>query len=91
TFKRMIRNGKCDLCEDSVSEFTNNQLFWITYAQFNCENTNKEYELQIVLSDPHPLGEFRVIGPSSDNVDFAKSFKCGESTTMNPVEKCVFL
>ncbi|RWS21957.1 Membrane metallo-endopeptidase-like 1, partial [Leptotrombidium deliense] len=84
TFKRLIKSGKCDLCEANKSKFNNDQLFWIYYAQ----TTSSNNFVKNILSDPHSPGEFRVVGPLSDNVDFSKSFNCGEATPMNPVNKC---
>ena len=40
------------------------------------------------LIDSHSPYEFRVIGPMSNNDDFANDFKCPKSSKMNPEKKC---
>jgi predicted metalloendopeptidase len=43
----------------------------------------------LVEIDPHSPHRYRVIGTLSNNEDFVREFKCGASTPMNRLNKCV--
>lgn len=71
-----------------AQELTNDQLFFVAYAQTWCTLYRHE-SLQVQLkTDPHSPGQFRVQGPLSQNRDFAKAFSCRDSSRYNPTEKC---
>jgi len=68
--------------------YTSNQLFFISYAQFWCTDVDPNYHKRLVASDSHSPAQFRVIGPLSNFEEFAKEFQCELDTPMNPVRKC---
>eukprot|EP00172_Hildenbrandia_rubra_P004280 Plantae.Rhodophyta-Hildenbrandia_rubra.ctg8326.p1 GENE.Plantae.Rhodophyta-Hildenbrandia_rubra.ctg8326~~Plantae.Rhodophyta-Hildenbrandia_rubra.ctg8326.p1 ORF type:complete len:786 (+),score=140.05 Plantae.Rhodophyta-Hildenbrandia_rubra.ctg8326:4508-6865(+) len=69
-------------------ELTNDQLFFVAYAQNYCENYRKKgLEVQM-KTDPHSPGMFRVQGPLSEFKAFATAFKCKNGTKYNPVKRC---
>ncbi|XP_060654461.1 neprilysin-4-like [Drosophila nasuta] len=68
--------------------YTNNQLFFISYAQFWCTDVAKEQRLINIISDSHTPSMFRVIGPLSNFDEFSKEFNCAVGTQMNPIRKC---
>ncbi|XP_051860348.1 neprilysin-1-like [Drosophila albomicans] len=68
--------------------YTNNQLFFISYAQSRCSDVAEEQRLRSVISDNHAPEMFRVIGPLSNFDEFSKEFNCALGTQMNPVRKC---
>lgn len=41
-----------------------------------------------VLTGYHSPGEFRIVGPLSNNPDFANDFNCPVGSKMNPEKKC---
>jgi putative endopeptidase len=73
-----------------IDGFTPEQRFFLGYAQIWAQNVRPEYERQLVLTDPHPLGRFRVNGPLSNMPAFAQAFQCkaGEPMVRPDKERC---
>lgn len=67
---------------------SNNQLFFIGFAQVWCSTSTPEAMHLQILNDPHSPAKFRVIGTLSNSVDFAREFKCTPKSAMNPENKC---
>ncbi|UXI15573.1 aromatic-L-amino-acid decarboxylase-like [Sarcoptes scabiei] len=68
--------------------FTQNQLFFIGFAQVWCSvNTPEALKIQI-RNDPHTPSQYRVIGTLSNSIEFAQAFNCPLGSRMNPIEKC---
>jgi predicted metalloendopeptidase len=67
-----------------LSEYTMEQLFYISYAHANCEVRNNKK----IFEDTHSPGVFRVNGVVSNNKRFAKIFNCPAKSPMNPDHKC---
>jgi len=68
-----------------LSDYTLDQLFYISYAHQYC-NTGNEMNY---INDPHSPGRFRVNGVVSNSKRFAKVFNCPANSPMNPNNKCV--
>jgi membrane metallo-endopeptidase-like protein 1 len=64
------------------------QLFWISFGQVWCTKYRDEALKSQILTAYHSPGEFRVIGPLSNNQDFANDFNCPLGSKMNPEQKC---
>lgn len=69
--------------------FSSKQLFWISAAQSWCAKSRSERLKNLMLTDSHSPPEFRIIGPLSNNEDFARDFNCPLGSPMNPEKKCV--
>lgn len=69
-------------------ELTNDQLFFVAYAQTWCTLYRREALKVQMMTDPHSPGQFRVQGPLSQNVAFAKAFSCRNASRYNPTNKC---
>lgn len=69
-------------------ELTNDQLFFVAYAQTYCTLYRPESLKVQIMTDPHSPGQFRVRGPLSQNPDFAEAFSCRNGSRYNPAEKC---
>ena len=54
-----------------------------------CSKYRTEKMKNQILTGQHSIEKFRIIGPMSNNDDFAKDFCCAKGTKMNPVKKCV--
>ena len=67
---------------------TNNQLFFIGFAQVWCSVSTAESQKLQILNDPHSPSEFRVLGTLSNSKEFAEQFDCPLGSAMNPVDKC---
>ena len=68
--------------------YTPRQMFWISYSQLWCSKYHDSALKELILTDYHSPGEFRVIGPLSNNEDFARDFNCPLGSKMNPADKC---
>ena len=91
TFRAYTRSVESLGSEPSLpglTQFTNQQMLFISYAQVWCEIQTPESLLGQVLSDPHSPGRFRVIGPLGNSKDFQKEFSCPADAAMNRPEKC---
>jgi len=71
-----------------LTQFTSEQMFFISNAQVWCEIMTPESLLGQVLGDPHSPGKFRVIGPMGNSEDFQREFGCPADAAMNRVDKC---
>lgn len=69
-------------------DYSNMQLFFISYAQLWCNDVVAEARSLQVATDEHVPGQFRVVGPLSNFEEFAKAFNCQKGTRMNPIQKC---
>jgi len=67
-----------------LSEYTIEQLFYISFAHANCEVNIDEMNFE----NTHSPGKFRVNGVVSNNKRFAKIFNCPAKSPMNPDHKC---
>jgi len=67
---------------------TNEQAFFISFAQSWCTSARKAALLHQLNSDPHSPAMDRVLGSISNSYEFAKSFKCPVGSRFNPKSKC---
>jgi endothelin-converting enzyme/putative endopeptidase len=65
-----------------VDGFTPEQQFFIAWGQTRGDEIRPETQRQMALTDPHPIGKYRVIGPMSNMPDFQKAFACKEGDPM---------
>jgi len=72
-----------------LSEFTDEQLFYIAFGQSFCEKMKPELVEIYNEKDTHSRGKYRVIGSVSNNEHFAKTFNCPKNSPMNPEKKCL--
>ncbi|CAH1775260.1 unnamed protein product [Owenia fusiformis] len=69
-------------------DLTNNQLFFLNFAQIWCGTARPEALYSSIASGRHSPGRERVIGSVSNSPDFAKAFSCKAGDRMNPTSKC---
>ncbi len=62
--------------------FTPEQEFFISWGQARGDAVRPETQREMVLTDPHPIGKWRVIGPSSNMLEFQKAFSCKPGDAM---------
>ena len=72
---------------DILTQFTDEQLFFIAYAQTWCEVYNTAYYVEN-SDDPHSPGFARTVGAVQNSEEFAKAFSCRAGDAMNPSNKC---
>jgi endothelin-converting enzyme/putative endopeptidase len=73
----------------TVEGMTDDQLFFIAYAQTWCTLTRPQTERMLAAIDPHAPPRFRVNGPLANTPEFAAVFSCREGTPMRPKTKCL--
>jgi predicted metalloendopeptidase len=71
-----------------VEGLTNDQLFFVSFAQNWCALSTPESERMLATTDSHSHARYRAIGPTSQSDEFAKTFQCAPGTKMNPATKC---
>ncbi|XP_063798125.1 endothelin-converting enzyme 1 isoform X2 [Pseudophryne corroboree] len=67
---------------------SNDQLFFVGFAQVWCSVRTSESSHEGLITDPHSPSRYRVIGSVSNSRDFSKHFQCPAGSPMNPTQKC---
>jgi predicted metalloendopeptidase len=83
---RQSRHGEPE--EAAVPGLSDEQLFFVAYAQVWCGVATPEEERLRITTDPHSPPQFRVRGTLANVPQFARAFSCAEGTPMNPAERC---
>jgi putative endopeptidase len=68
--------------------FTPEQEFFIAWGQFRGDETRPETQRLMIQGDPHPIAQFRVIGPLSNLVEFQHAFNCPAGAPMVRHNRC---
>jgi endothelin-converting enzyme len=68
--------GKPDAKIKGLEEFTNDQMFFVSYGNAWCEKTRPAALQAQVFSDPHSPADLRVVGTTANSADFKKAFNC---------------
>lgn len=67
---------------------SDDQLFFVAYAQLWCVKMTEQAAIGQLLTDPHSLAWLRVRGAISNHPNFAEAFGCPKDSPMNPEAKC---
>ncbi|KAJ8668492.1 hypothetical protein QAD02_010155 [Eretmocerus hayati] len=87
-YREYVRRVAKDQKLPNLDGYTPEKLFWISAASVYCTKTRKKsLEIDITV-ETHTPAQFRVIGPMSNNPDFARDFNCPKGSKMNPEKKC---
>ncbi|CAK9816371.1 Endothelin-converting enzyme 1 [Anthophora quadrimaculata] len=88
-YKRREREcGKPDPALPGLEHFTNDQSFFLSFANLWCEVEDRESTIRSAKYDVHSAARLRVIGPAANSQAFAKTFNCPVGSPMNPQNKC---
>ncbi|XP_063995393.1 endothelin-converting enzyme homolog [Diachasmimorpha longicaudata] len=71
-----------------LEKFTDDQIFFISFANTWCAAEDDKYLKQYANTDVHSPAKQRVNGAVSNNKDFASAFNCPVNSPMNPARKC---
>jgi endothelin-converting enzyme/putative endopeptidase len=72
-----------------LGKFTDDQLFYLGYAQAWCGKTRDDDARRRASVDPHAPPEYRVNGPLSNLSEFAHAFSCKAGAKMVRQNACV--
>uniref|UniRef100_A0A4W5PUN4 endothelin-converting enzyme 1 n=1 Tax=Hucho hucho TaxID=62062 RepID=A0A4W5PUN4_9TELE len=67
---------------------TNDQLFFVGFAQVWCSVRTPESAYEGLMTDPHSPPKYRVIGTLSNSPAFAEHFQCPTGSPMNSGHRC---
>jgi endothelin-converting enzyme len=59
-----------------LSHFTQDQLFFVSYANWWCGKSRKETAINRIYTDPHAPKWARILGTMANSRDFRKAFSC---------------
>ncbi len=65
-----------------IDGFTPEQRFFLAWGQARGDSTRIEQQRLMVVTDPHPVAKYRVIGPLSNMPEFWKAFGCKQGDAM---------
>ena len=71
-----------------IDGYTQDQRFFLGYAQVWCENTRPEAAQVLAKTDPHSPGRFRVNGEVQNFDKFGEAWGCTKGNGMYPVNSC---
>lgn len=71
-----------------LESYTPKRLFWISYAHVWCTKQVPSSLKNSILTDPHSIAPYRVIGPLSNRPEFSRDFNCPKGSFMNPEHRC---
>lgn len=86
-YKNWVRKNGDEMVLPSLG-LSNNQLFFVGFAQVWCSVRTPESSHEGLITDPHSPSRFRVIGTVSNSPEFSRHFRCPAGSPMNPVDKC---
>lgn len=73
--------------ESNVPKLTNEQLFFVAFAQRWCQKDTMAYSTQY-KNDPHAAMSARVNGSVQNMPEFATAFRCPAKSPNNPAKRC---
>ncbi|XP_068699786.1 endothelin-converting enzyme homolog isoform X4 [Montipora foliosa] len=88
-WKERSRNGHPEPPLPGLENFSNEQIFFLGFAQIWCSKYRDEAALSQINYGVHSPGKFRVIGSLSNFDEFSKAFSCKKGSPMNPEKKCI--
>ncbi|VDM14653.1 unnamed protein product [Wuchereria bancrofti] len=71
-----------------MSDFTDEQIFFLSFAQVWCGHQTKEAQIKQVLTNEHSPAKYRVNGPLSNLPEFSQAFNCPLGSSLNPQKRC---
>ncbi|XP_077258121.1 neprilysin-11 [Temnothorax americanus] len=88
-YQRLITRSPYQQALPGLVDYSNEQLFFLGFAQVWCGNYTNGALKSKVIEGVHAPNHFRVIGTLSNNAEFAKAWKCPLGSPMNPSHKCI--
>jgi putative endopeptidase len=73
---------------EKIDGYTEEQRYFIGFAQVWCQNQTEQTSRQLALTDPHSPGKWRVNGSVQNFDQFGKAFGCTKGQPMYPEKSC---
>jgi len=73
---------------DKIDNYTEEQRYFLGFAQVWCQNQTDQSARQSALVDPHSPGKWRVNGSVQNFDEFGKAFNCTKGQPMYPANSC---
>ncbi|KAJ3328613.1 hypothetical protein HDU76_009646 [Blyttiomyces sp. JEL0837] len=86
--RNAVGGGRKNPILPGFDNFTEEQMFFLSFANLWCSATRPEQMRNRILGNEHSPPEFRVKGTVSNSPEFAKAFNCRVGSNMNPAKKC---
>uniref|UniRef100_A0A0N5C274 Peptidase_M13 domain-containing protein n=1 Tax=Strongyloides papillosus TaxID=174720 RepID=A0A0N5C274_STREA len=80
--------GGKDLLVSGFEDFTDEQLFFISFGRSECEYKSKNYLEKQINNSEHPPSEIRINVALSNYKPFYEVFECKINSKMNSEDKC---
>jgi putative endopeptidase len=74
--------------DEKIDGYTEEQRFFIGFAQVWCSNQTEQSARQLALIDPHSPGRWRTNGSVQNFDEFGKAFGCHKGQPMYPENSC---
>ena len=71
-----------------VEGFSDEQLFFLAYAQGWCSKETPQFLEMLARTNPHSPPRWRVNGPMADVPAFAQAYRCAAGAPLNPGKVC---
>jgi len=69
--------------------FTEDQQFFLSFAQAWCSKARPDYEKLLAAVDVHSPSKWRVNGTASATPEFSKAFRCQAGAKLAPAKQCI--
>jgi endothelin-converting enzyme/putative endopeptidase len=79
---RSFQKAKQQTPAPALDGFRPDQQFFIAWGQFRSDAIRPETQRLMVQGDPHPIAQYRVIGPLSNMPEFGAAFSCKAGAAM---------
>jgi putative endopeptidase len=82
----LAKEGKT--INDKIDGYTEEQRYFLGFAQVWCQNETEQAARQSAMTDPHSPGRWRVNGSVQNFDQFGKAFGCHKGQPMYPEKSC---
>jgi putative endopeptidase len=82
----LAKEGKT--INDKIDGYTEEQRYFLGFAQVWCQNETEQAARQSAMTDPHSPGRWRVNGSVQNFDQFGKAFGCHKGQPMYPENSC---
>ncbi|CAD6193961.1 unnamed protein product [Caenorhabditis auriculariae] len=88
-YQRYVKENGEEPRLPGLQQYSNQQIFFLSYAHFWCGQKKEAAAMQQVLTDEHSPEVFRVMGVLSNMHEFAEVYNCPRGSPINTDNKCI--